>query len=214
MKCSDTGDFCVLYIEPEDDKSAVFELVSEQKKPVVILLSPPSGAQSKPRVFQRPEDFGDLKHLRRQRGLTLYFVITGNEYLRQLAARNGFATYVSIDALGEALEEGHSSLTRQRATAHHPRSPPCNDSPHPRCARNTCAGWPAMGATPTSSGCWSRYRLNREPRLRPRRSNARQPRRQSNTRQRRRQSSVRTPPAWSNAMRVACSRWARTRPWR
>lgn len=117
MKLSDTGDFCVLYIEPEDDKTTVFELVSEQKKPVVILLSPPSGAQSKPRVFQRPEDFSDLKHLRRQHDLTLFFVITGNEYLRQLAARNGFATYVSIDALGEALEEGHSSLTRQRANA-------------------------------------------------------------------------------------------------
>lgn len=113
MKRSDSGDFCVLYIEPEDDKFAVFALLGEQKKPVVIMLSP-SGAQLRARVFQRPEDFSDLKHLRRQRNLTLFFVITGNDYLRQLATRNGFPTYSSIDALGEALEEGRSSLPHQR----------------------------------------------------------------------------------------------------
>ena len=116
MKRSDSGDFCVLYIEPEDDKSAVFALLGEQSKPVVILLSP-SGAQTRARVFQRPEDFSDLKHLKRQSDLTIFFVITGNEYLRQLATRNGFSTYSSIDALGEALEEGRSSLTQQRVMA-------------------------------------------------------------------------------------------------
>jgi hypothetical protein len=116
MKRSDSGDFCVLYIEPEDDKSAVFALLGEQNKPVVILLSP-SGSQTRARVFQRPEDFSDLKHMRRQSNLTLFFVITGNEYLRQLATRNGFPTYSSIDALGEALEEGRSSLTHQRVMA-------------------------------------------------------------------------------------------------
>ncbi len=116
MKRSDSGDFCVLYIEPEDDRSAVFALLGEQNKPVVILLSP-SGAQTRARVFQRPEDFSDLKHLRRQCNLTLFFVISGNEYLRQLATRNGFPTYSSIDALGEALEEGRSSLTHQRVMA-------------------------------------------------------------------------------------------------
>ena len=104
MKRSDSGDFCVLYLEPEDEKSAVFALLGEQNKPVVILLSP-SGAQTRARVFQRPEDFSDLKHLRRQSNLTLFFVIMGNEYLRQLATRNGFPTYSSIDALGEAFEE-------------------------------------------------------------------------------------------------------------
>jgi hypothetical protein len=116
MKRSDSGDFCVLYIEPEDDKSAVFALLGEQNKPVVILLSP-SGSQTRARVFQRPEDFSDLKHMRRQSNLTLFFVITGNEYLRQLATRNGFPTYSSIDALGEALEEGRLSLTHQRVMA-------------------------------------------------------------------------------------------------
>src|SRR5579859_3868628 len=112
MKRSDSGDFCLLYIEPEDEKSAVFALVREQSKPVVILLQP-TGAQTRARVFQHPEDFSDLKHLKRQRDLTIFFVIAGNDYLRQLATRNGFPTYTSIDALGEALEEGRSSLMRQ-----------------------------------------------------------------------------------------------------
>ncbi len=116
MKRSDSGDFCVLYIEPEDDKSAVFALLGKQGKPVVVLL-PPSWAQTRARVFQRPEDFSDLKHLKRQNELSIFFVITGNEYLRQLAMRNGFPTYSTIDALAEALEEGRSSLTQQRAMA-------------------------------------------------------------------------------------------------
>ena len=119
MKRSDSGDFCVLYLEPEDDKAAVFALLREQSKPVVILLQP-AGAQARARVFQRPEDFSDLKHLRRQRNLTIFFVIAGNDYLRQLTARNGFPTYTSIDALGEALEDGRSSLSHQRALAKNP----------------------------------------------------------------------------------------------
>jgi hypothetical protein len=129
MKRSDSGDFCVLYIEPEDDKSAVFALIGEQKKPMVILLSPSSGAQAKARIFQRPADFSDLKHLRRQRELTLFFVITGNDYLRQLATRNGFATYNSFDALSDALEEGHSSLTRQRGMTKNAPTAPLHPSP-------------------------------------------------------------------------------------
>src|SRR5690348_9436309 len=122
MKRSDSGDFCVLYIEPEDEKLAVFALLREQSKPVVILLQP-SGAQTRGRVFQRPEDFSDLKHLRRQHNLTVFFVITGNDYLRQLAARNGFSTFTSIDALGDALEEGRSSLARSEEHTSELQSP-------------------------------------------------------------------------------------------
>ena len=140
MKRSDSGDFCVLYIEPEDNKSAVFALLGEQNKPTVILLSP-SGAQMRARLFQRPEDFSDLKHLRRQCNLTLFFVITGNEYLRQLATRNGFPTYSSIDALSEAVEEGRSSLTHQRVLAKNAPAPGYSMSPSPRLS-------PAVSAKP------------------------------------------------------------------
>ena len=131
MKRSDSGDFCVLYVEPEDDKSAVFASLGEQGKPAVILLSS-SWAQTRARVFQRPEDFSDLKHLKRQSDLTIFFVITGNEYLRQLATRNGFPTYSSIDALAEALVEGRSSLTQQRVMAKNAPAPGYSMPPSPR----------------------------------------------------------------------------------
>ena len=145
MKRSDSGDFCLLYIEPEDDKLAVFALLREQSKPVVLLLQP-TAPQTRVRVFQRPEDFSDLKHLRRQHNLTIFFVIAGNDYLRQLAARNGFSTYTSIDALGAALEEGRSSLAHQRAMA---KSPPAFEpvSPTPPSLRLS----PAVMTKPAQS---------------------------------------------------------------
>ena len=145
MKRSDSGDFCVLYIEPEDEKLAVFALLREQSKPAVILLQP-TGAQTRARMFQRPEDFSDLKHLRRQHNLTIFFVIAGNDYLRQLAARNGFSTFTSIDALGDALEEGRLSLTHQRAMA---KTPPAFEpvSPTPASLRLS----PAVMAKPAQS---------------------------------------------------------------
>src|SRR3984893_1002449 len=120
MKRSDSGDFCILYLEAEDEKATVFEVIGKQKKPVVLMLpvSPvlpaPTATQTKPRVFQRPEDFSDLKHFKRQHNLTIIFVIAGNEHLRQSAMRNGIPAYASIDALDEALVEGRLSLSRQR----------------------------------------------------------------------------------------------------
>src|SRR5947209_10312904 len=148
MKRSDSGDFCILYLEAEDDKTTVFEVIGKQKKPVVLMLpvSPvlpaPTATQTKPRVFQRPEDFSDLKHIKRQHNLTIIFVIEGNEHLRQLAMRNGFPAYASIDALGEALEEGRLSLSRRRTMTKNaktaPLVPPAS-SPHASPARSTSA---------------------------------------------------------------------------
>ena len=87
MKRSDTGDFCVLYIEPDDEKESIFRVISEQKKPIVIMLmgrgqrSEPPGERPEMRVFQRPEDFAELKHLRRHLGVPVLFVISGSESL-------------------------------------------------------------------------------------------------------------------------------------
>ena len=116
MKRSDSGDFSMLYIEPEDDRQEVFAAISRlqgSKKPVVIML-PVTG---KARAFSRPEDFSDLKHVKRQHGLLILFVSTGNEHLRQLAARSGFPAYPSIDALSNALFQGQLSFAHQRAMA-------------------------------------------------------------------------------------------------
>ncbi len=122
MKSNDAGDFCMLYIEPTDEKAALLEFIGGQKKPVVIMLP----AQARLKVFLRPDDFGDLKHVKRQIDLPIIFVIPGNEHLRQLASRNGFPSYISIDALAESLAQGQLSLSRQRTLARKttPLSPP------------------------------------------------------------------------------------------
>src|SRR5258706_15268788 len=122
MKTKDAGDFCMLYVEPADEKAALHEFISEQKKPVVIMLP----VQSRSKVFQRPDDFGDLKHVKRKLDLPIIFVIPGNEHLRQLASRNGFPAYVSIDALADSVAKGHLPLSPQRTLARKtlPLSPP------------------------------------------------------------------------------------------
>src|SRR5436305_5858896 len=113
MKRDDSGDFCMLYVEPTDDKGNLFEVIGGQKKPVVILLP----VHARTGMFQRPEDFSDLKHVKRQLDVPIIFVISGNKRLRQLASRNGFPAYVSIDTLSEALSQGKLSLSRQRTPA-------------------------------------------------------------------------------------------------
>jgi hypothetical protein len=114
MKFNDAGDFCMLYIEPADEKPALLEFISGQKKPVVIMLPVQSRSTIERSLFQRPDDFGDLKHVKRKLDLPIIFVIPGNERLRQLASRNGFPAYISIDALSDSLAQGHLSLSRQR----------------------------------------------------------------------------------------------------
>ena len=111
MKRNDTaGEFCLLYLEPSDDKEVLFEMIEGQKKPVVLMLP----EQLRLRIFQRPEDFADLKYLKRQLDIPIIFVIARNEHLRQLATRYGFPAYTSIEMLSRALTLGQVSVSRQR----------------------------------------------------------------------------------------------------
>jgi hypothetical protein len=136
MKQSDSGDFCVLYVEPDDEKSALFQKILAQKKPIVLMLA------EQARVFQRPEDFAELKHIRRHLDMPILFVAADGERLVHLAGRHGFPVYLSMDALMKALKVGqvgkqrgvvrktiplgsgqHDSLPR-KATASLNQSPP------------------------------------------------------------------------------------------
>ena len=110
MKYNDTGDFCVLYVEPMDDKTALFTTIIGQRKPVVLMLA------EQTRVLQRPEDFAELKHVKRQLDQPIAFVAAQSERLLQLAHRNGFPVYPSMDALADALAKGHMTRQRTRAT--------------------------------------------------------------------------------------------------
>lgn len=107
MKRNDNGDFCILYVEPADDRTMLIQAIAGQKKPVVIMLS------GQARVFQRPEDFSSLKHVKRQLDVPIVFVIPGSERMTQMASRNGFPVYLSMDALADALAMGN--LARQRS---------------------------------------------------------------------------------------------------
>jgi hypothetical protein len=124
MKRNDNGGFCILYVEPNDDKAELVQVISGQKKPVVIMLA------EQARVFQRPEDFTALKRVRRQLDQPIIFVIPSSGHLAQLASRNGFPVYLSMDALARVLAAGklgdHRTASRGRATPlpiAHPSSP-------------------------------------------------------------------------------------------
>jgi hypothetical protein len=93
-----------------DDKTALFTTIIGQKKPVVLVLA------EQTRVLQRPEDFTELKHVKRQLDQPVVFVAAQSERLLQLAHRNGFPVYPSMDALAEALAKGYMTRQRTRAT--------------------------------------------------------------------------------------------------
>ena len=113
MKPNDVGDFCMLYVEPVDERTALLEFIGKQKKPVVLMLP----VHSRLKVFQHPDDFKDLKQVKRRLNLPIVFVASGNELLRKLALRNGFPTYNSIDAFAESLSKGQLALSRQHTLA-------------------------------------------------------------------------------------------------
>jgi hypothetical protein len=122
MKLNENGDFCLLYIEPADDKQRLFELIGEQKKPVVLML-PLMPGQARSRLFQRPEDFSDLKYVRRQTNVSIIFLTSGSEQLAQLAARYGFPAYPSIDVFAETLAHGRRAELEEKEQRGHMYAP-------------------------------------------------------------------------------------------
>ena len=63
MKRNDSGDFSILYLERNDERETLFNVIAGQQKPVVLLLS------EQTRLFQRPEEFMALRHVRRGMGV-------------------------------------------------------------------------------------------------------------------------------------------------
>ncbi|HET8842349.1 MAG TPA: hypothetical protein VFN35_12840, partial [Ktedonobacteraceae bacterium] len=105
MKLNEDGDFCLLYVESADEKQNLFETIGMQTKPVVLML-PLAPGQFRTRLFQRPEDFSDLKYIKRQTGVPVIFLTSSSEYVAQMATRHGFPVYPTIDALAESLASG------------------------------------------------------------------------------------------------------------
>ena len=118
MKKNDTGDFSVLYVEPDDERAALFLVIAGQKKPVVLMLA------EQVRVFQRPDDFVALKYLKRQQNLTIIFVIAQGGQMAQMAAKNGFPVYLSMEGLISAVSAGQVSRQRTLSRPTLPLSDP------------------------------------------------------------------------------------------
>ena len=106
MKRNDAGDFTVLYVEPGDQRTDLFQIVSTQNKPVVIIQAAQAG------VLQKPDDFTLLKYVKRQVDLPIIFILSHGSQQAQLAARNGFPVYQSMDALLDALSIGQIAHMR------------------------------------------------------------------------------------------------------
>ena len=128
MKRNDTGAFCVLYVEPSDERAMLFNAIVGQHKPVVMMPS------EQARVMQRPDDYAMLKKLKRQHDVPVLFVVPDSKWGRRvthLAARAGFSAYPSLDALLQAQEQEQvvrltQQLTReqgQQARISHPSHP-------------------------------------------------------------------------------------------
>lgn len=97
MKRNDARDFCILYLEPSDDRDALLCAIAGQHKPVVLMLAEGS------RLFQRSEEFVALKHFKSQLNMAIFFVVSLRERAAQLAERNGFPVYQSMEAFSDAL---------------------------------------------------------------------------------------------------------------
>jgi hypothetical protein len=115
MKKNDSSDFSVFYVEPDDERDELFQVLAGQRKPVVLMLA------EQTRVFQRPDDFTMLKLAKRRHALTIIFVIPQPGPGTLLASKNGFPVFSSMDQLADAVQAGH--VTRQRALAHPAGSP-------------------------------------------------------------------------------------------
>ncbi len=99
MKQDDKDLVSIFYLEPGDEKQAVFNELALQygrKNGIVLILT---GQPSK--AFQSPKDFHDLKRLKRQGDIPIIFVIPQGS-LAQWATGNGFPVYASVQKLEEA----------------------------------------------------------------------------------------------------------------
>jgi hypothetical protein len=129
MKQNDAGDFTIIYTELGDQRTDLFQTVAIQKKPVVIVPASQAG------VLQKPDDFTLLKYVKRQADLPIIFILPHGSQQAQLAARNGFPVYQSMDALLDTLSIGQiakARITRPFGPSRSPDTSNMINAPHAR----------------------------------------------------------------------------------
>jgi hypothetical protein len=98
MKQEEMSDMCTILVEGQDRRAEVMDQVRKQHKPVVIVV-PEYASQ----VFQCPEDFQDLKRVKRECGIPITLVLPGHERTRNWARRQGFTVYASSETCARML---------------------------------------------------------------------------------------------------------------
>ena len=98
MKQEEMSDICTILVEGQDGRAEVMDQVRKQHKPVVIVV-PEYASQ----VFQSPEDFQDLRRVKRECGIPITLVLPGHERMRNWARRQGFTVYASSETCARML---------------------------------------------------------------------------------------------------------------
>ncbi|GCE07514.1 hypothetical protein [Dictyobacter aurantiacus] len=95
----------VIYVAPTDDRKSVLGAILTQDKlnrqQIVIVLPNPNKA------FQRPQDFDDLKSVRRRIQREMIFVSPSGPGPAEFARQRNFPVYDSLEAYTQALREGN-----------------------------------------------------------------------------------------------------------
>src|SRR5260370_18569910 len=93
----------IIYVGPNDDRKSVLAAILTQeklgRKQIAIVL--PENQQNK--AFQRPQDFDDLKTVRRKQHAELIFVIPVDLGLAEFARQRRFSVYSSLESYTDAL---------------------------------------------------------------------------------------------------------------
>src|SRR5215469_15601283 len=103
----------VIHISPDDARKDVITeiMVDDKLKRAQIVLVLPS----KNKAFQRPEDFDDLKMLRRKLQAELIFVTPAGPGPAEFARQRRFAVFSSIDSFVHSLSNSSTSQPGQPA---------------------------------------------------------------------------------------------------
>src|SRR5215472_343728 len=105
----------VIHISPDDDRRAVLTaiLAEEKLKRAKIVLDLPS----KNKAFQRPEDFDDLKMLRRKLQADLIFVTPAGPGPADFARQRRFTVFSSMDSFVRSSRSGGSGAGQSEQPA-------------------------------------------------------------------------------------------------
>ena len=93
----------IIYVAPNDDRKSVLAAILTQeklgRKQIAIVL--PENQQNK--AFQRPQDFDDLKTVRRKLRAEFIFVTPAGPGLAEFARQRHFSVYSSLESYTDAL---------------------------------------------------------------------------------------------------------------